>query len=135
MRRTDPKLGTAPAGGPGMPRDLMTVSQLAAADEPPHAVRYYCRIGLLVPSATSDGFTRHAPRARIRARKPRRSLVDGCRRSARNLARLETLHARRDRGRERWRCIRSEVPSGCELAAREVRSALESLAKDESLGP
>jgi len=36
--------------------DLMTVSQLAAAaDEPPHAVRYYIRIGLLVPSALSSG--------------------------------------------------------------------------------
>lgn len=56
MRRTHPKLRTAPAGDPGIPRDLMTVSQLAAAaDEPPHAVRYYCRIGLLVPSATSAG--------------------------------------------------------------------------------
>lgn len=56
MRRTHPKLRTAPAGDPRIPRDLMTVSQLAAAtDEPPHAVRYYCRIGLLVPSATSAG--------------------------------------------------------------------------------
>ncbi len=34
----------------------MTVSQLAAAaDEPVHAVRYYCRIGLLAPSAMSSG--------------------------------------------------------------------------------
>ncbi len=34
----------------------MTVSQLATrANEPPHAVRYYCRIGLLKPSATSAG--------------------------------------------------------------------------------
>jgi len=32
----------------------MTVSQLAtAANEPAHAVRYYCRIGLLVPSRTN----------------------------------------------------------------------------------
>jgi MerR family transcriptional regulator, mercuric resistance operon regulatory protein len=35
------------------PRELMTVSRLAsAADEPAHAVRYYCRIGLLVPAST-----------------------------------------------------------------------------------
>ncbi|MEZ5462993.1 MerR family DNA-binding protein [Dokdonella sp.] len=36
------------------PRELMTVSRLASfADEPAHAVRYYCRIGLLVPATTS----------------------------------------------------------------------------------
>lgn len=56
MKRTHPKLKAAPAGDAGTARELMTVSQLAAAaDEPPHAVRYYCRIGLLVPSTTSAG--------------------------------------------------------------------------------
>ena len=56
MKRTHPKLKAAPAGDAGTARELMTVSQLAAAaDEPPHAVRYYCRIGLLLPSTTSAG--------------------------------------------------------------------------------
>jgi len=56
MKSTHPKLKSMPADGPAVARDLMTVSQLAsAADEPTHAVRYYCRIGLLVASATSTG--------------------------------------------------------------------------------
>lgn len=54
MKRIHPKLKSALMRSGEVARDLMTVSQLAAqADEPPHAVRYYCRIGLLLPSATS----------------------------------------------------------------------------------
>lgn len=58
MNRTHPKLRNTGSTRPAAPYDLMTVSQLAsAADEPVHAVRYYCRIGLLVPSAiNSSGY-------------------------------------------------------------------------------
>ena len=54
MNRVHPILRSKAAGKPAKLRDLMTVSQLAAAaDEPVHAVRYYCRIGLLAHSTTS----------------------------------------------------------------------------------
>ena len=56
MKRTHPKLRTAQADHSGIPRELMTVSQLAAAaNEPPHAVRYYSRIGILETTALSSG--------------------------------------------------------------------------------
>lgn len=54
MNRAHPKLRNTGAAKAARHHGLMTVSQLAAAaDEPAHAVRYYCRIGLLVPSTTS----------------------------------------------------------------------------------
>ena len=56
MKRTHPKVKATPEGKTGQSRELMTVAQLAdATDEPSHAIRYYCRIGLMVPSATSAG--------------------------------------------------------------------------------
>ncbi len=56
MKQTHPKLKSKALGNRGVTPDLMMVSQLAAAaDEPAHAVRYYCRIGLLKPVATSAG--------------------------------------------------------------------------------
>lgn len=56
MKRTHPRLKIRSAVRSGTPGRLMTVLQLAtAAGEPAHAVRYYCRIGLIVPTATSAG--------------------------------------------------------------------------------
>lgn len=54
MKKTRPALRRSVTPTIPSSRELMTVSQLAAAaDEPVHAVRYYCRIGLLVPSLTN----------------------------------------------------------------------------------
>lgn len=56
MKRSHPTLRKTSPERLSAPGDLMTVSQLAAAaDEPPHVIRYYCRIGLLAPSAVSAG--------------------------------------------------------------------------------
>lgn len=56
MKRTHPRLKIRSAGRSGPPGRLMTVLQLAtAAGEPAHAVRYYLRTGLLVPTVTSAG--------------------------------------------------------------------------------